>query len=299
MCIIIGKYFKGYGWVGLKNRDRNYVPELTFKKIRHGDLEIMLFRDDITGYSEGFNSDGVSILSASLMVQDDEKEVEKRHDGDSPDGKKIRQALRHTSVLDAVRDLVRNKLPGNTIVFDQDQMALLEGCWRPGGYKEKDYLYQARSIPKSDTVIRTNHGIWLPWAGYQRGRGESESLSRISSETRRLIAQAVAEKSRTPEDILDGLTQDRTGNGQLNALRTTTSRKKMRTTSQIMIIPSERTMYVRPVQSHIHFDFWRLNRPDQQTWVEILSNRVLYANLKDIDPENDPPFAHNLNHDIK
>ena len=73
----------------------------------------------------------------------------------------------------------------------------------------------------------------------------------------------------------------------------------MRTTSQIMIIPKEQTMYVRPVQSHMKFNFWDLNHPKQQTWVEILSNRVLYTNPKDTDLENDPPFDHNLSHDIK
>ena len=70
----------------------------------------------------------------------------------------------------------------------------------------------------------------------------------------------------------------------------------MRTTSQILIIPKEKTMYVRPVQSHMSFNFWELNHPKQQTWVEILSNRVLYMNLKDVDIENDPPFDHTLNH---
>lgn len=73
----------------------------------------------------------------------------------------------------------------------------------------------------------------------------------------------------------------------------------MRTTSQILIIPKEKTMYVRPVQSHMKFNFWELNHPKQQTWIEILSNRVLYANLKDSDPENDPPFDHTLSHEVK
>lgn len=72
----------------------------------------------------------------------------------------------------------------------------------------------------------------------------------------------------------------------------------MRTTSQILIIPKEKTMYVRPVQSHMHFNFWELNHPQQKTWVEILSNRVLYLNLKDSDPSNDPPFDHSLTHAV-
>jgi hypothetical protein len=297
MCIIIGKYFSGQGWVGLKNRDRNYVPDISFQKTHHKGLEIMGFHDDVTGYSEGFNSAGVSILSASLMVQDDEKEIEKDSDGHSPDGVKIRRALKNHSTVDACQSLIQQKLPGNTLIFDQRRMYLLEGCWSPGGYQRRDYVYKIRQIPRDQEVVRTNHGQWLSWAGYQRGGSESETLSRISSESRLLIARSVAHQGRDPEDILDGLTRDYTGDGQLNALRTTTRRKKMRTTSQIMIVPRERTMYVRPVQSHLHFDFWHLNRPQQLTWIEILSNRVLYSNLRDLDPGNDPPFANSLNHD--
>ena len=32
MCVVIAKYFSGTGWVGVKNRDRNYVPDLSFRK---------------------------------------------------------------------------------------------------------------------------------------------------------------------------------------------------------------------------------------------------------------------------
>lgn len=76
MCIIIGKYFKDYGWVAIKNRDRNYVPEISFKKTTKDNIEILYFWDNITQYCEGINSAGVGILSASLMVLDDEKEIE-------------------------------------------------------------------------------------------------------------------------------------------------------------------------------------------------------------------------------
>lgn len=33
MCIIVAKYFDKVGWVGVKNRDRNYVPEISFKRV--------------------------------------------------------------------------------------------------------------------------------------------------------------------------------------------------------------------------------------------------------------------------
>ena len=298
MCIIIGKYFEGTGWVAIKNRDRNYIPEISFKKKVTNGVEILYFWDDITQYCEGMNSAGIGVLSASLMVTDDEKEIAVRSSTPSKDGAKIKKALTFLDIKAVVASLVKQKLTGNTLVFDQEHMYLIEGAWKPGEYAAKGFAYKVKEIPKTDTVVRTNHGILLPWAGYQRSDNKSELLSRISSESRKLIAETVAESAEDPEDILDGLTRNFTHDGQLNALRTTTKKKMMRTTSQIMIIPKEHTMYVRPVQSNMAFNFWELNNPKQKTWIEILSNRVLYVNLKDADPGNDPPFDHSLSHTI-
>jgi hypothetical protein len=291
MCIVIGKYFPEIGWVGLKNRDRNYVPEISFKKIYKHGVEICYFWDDITRYCEGFNSAGVGILSASLMVIDDEKEITNRAKTPSKDGKKIKKALEYPDVKAAAMSVIKQELTGNTLIFDSEHMYLLEAA-HPA---KNGYNYQVREIPRDETVTRTNHGIWLPHTGYQRGNSEAEDMSRISSESRWLIANEVAQEAENPEDILDNLTRNYTNNGQLNALRTTTDKKKMRTTSQIMIIPSEQTMYIRPVQSHMNFNFWDLNNTKQQTWVEILSNRVLYHNLKGVDFGKELPFD-SLNH---
>lgn len=294
MCIVIGKYFPEIGWVAVKNRDRNYIPEISFKKVQENGVETMFFWDDVTQYCEGFNSAGVGVLGASLMVLDDEKEIEKRTKTPSKDGQRIRQALMNASVRSVAASLIKSGLTGNTLVFDRETMILIESAKKDG-----EFHFRARVIPHDKFVVRTNHGVWLPWAGYQRGEDDNQTMSRISSESRRTIAEIVTAQAGDPEDILDGLTQNYTGNPQLNALRTTTEKKKMRTTSQILIVPKERTMYVRPVQSHMKFNFWELNKEDQQTWVEILSNRALYMNLKKDDLGQDPPFDHSLNHDTE
>ena len=299
MCIIIGKYFEKHGWVAVKNRDRNYIPDISFKKKITKGVEILYFWDDITQYCEGMNSAGVGVLSASLMVLDDEKEIEVRTKTPSKDGSKIKKALEQPNVKLVAASLIQQKLTGNTLIFDAETMILLEGAWIKGGYENEEFEYKVKVIPKDETVVRTNHGVLLSRAGYQRTTDdEAQTLSRISSESRKLIAEIVVMQSEDPEDIIDGLTKNFTDNGQMNALRTSTEKKKMRTTSQIMIIPKEKTMYVRPVQSNMQFNFWELNRPTQQTWIEILSNRVLYANLKNLDPGDDPPFDYKLKHNI-
>ena len=184
MCIVIGKYFEDVGWVGFKNRDRNYLPEISFKKVKKGNLEILYFWDDITQYCEGMNSAGVGVLSASLMVSDDEKEITNRSKTPSKDGIKIKKALTYGNVKAVAMSLIDQKLTGNTLIFNKDHMFLLEGTWRPGEYKAKGYEYVIKEIKKEETICRTNHGIWIEWAGYQYNpENVNETTSRISSES--------------------------------------------------------------------------------------------------------------------
>jgi hypothetical protein len=293
MCVVAAKYFLDKGWVGVKNRDRNYVPEISFKRINSNGTEIMLFWDDITQYCEGFNSGGVCILSASLMVLDDEKEITIRSSKPSKDGIKIKKALSYPNVKAAAMSLIKQKLTGNTLIFDRDTCYLLEGAWKPGGYADKDYEHKIVEVPKDRFVVRTNHGVFLDWAGYQRDpEDEAQTASRVSSESRRAIADKIVDKAKEPQDIIDGMAGTYVDNPQLNVLRTSHKKKMMRTTSQIMIIPEEKTFFIRPVQSHMTFNFWELNHPKHDLWVEILSNRVLWQHQKE---QGEPPFP-KMNH---
>ena len=158
MCVIVAKYFDNVGWVGVKNRDRNYVPDLSFRKNKNKNTEVLYFWDDITQYCEGMNDAGVCVLSASLMVLDDEKEITVRSKTPSKDGVKIQKALKYTDVKAAAMSLIKQKLPGCTIIFDRETCYLLEGAWVPGGYEDEEYKYKIEEIPHNETVARTNHG---------------------------------------------------------------------------------------------------------------------------------------------
>jgi hypothetical protein len=284
MCIIVAKYFPGTGWAGAKNRDRNYTPTLDFIEDTDHDIGRMMMHDQVTGYREGINSAGLSILNTSLDVYDDETEVEAGEVDSSPDGEIIAQALLYRDPLDAVKLLVRRHLGGCTIVFNQDDLYLIEATDDDG---TAPYRYKAKKIGKNDTVARSNHGLWLTDAGYQRNPDdESETLGRISSESRLAQAQALVGAATKPQDLVDGMCQVYINHPQLNIMRYSTARKKMRTTSQQLCVPQERTLYCRPVSSHMDFDFWRLNKPHTNVWVEILGNRELWQNVR-----GDPPFA--------
>lgn len=292
MCIIVAKYFDGIGWAGAKNRDRNYTPVLSFIESNDDGIGRMMMHDEITGYKEGINSHGISILNTSLDVYDDESEVESGTAKSSPDGRIIAEALLQDDPLAAAKIIIKGKMGGCTIVFDRENMFLIEASDWDG---TKPYRFVARRIANNQTVVRTNHGVWLPTAGYQRRPDNtSETLSRISSETRLLLAEAVVESARDPEDLVDGMCQVYINDSQLNIMRTSTERKKMRTTSQQLCVPDERTLYCRPVSSHVEFDFWNLNRPNTDVWVEILSNRALWQNT-----QGDPPFGQMKMKDVK
>ena len=287
-CTIVARYFPGVGWSGCKNRDRNYTPDLSFPRKNHGEVERLLMHDDVTKFTEGLNNNGVCILTASLMVEDDEKEITVRKKTPSKDGSKIANALKLPSVKEAVQYLVKSKLPGNTLIFDKETCYLLEGSWKPGGYEDREYIYEVKEIPHDQTVCRTNHGIWLPWAGYQqRPDDKKQSLSAISSRCRYMIGDWAVKNAKSPEELIDYLCRQFNSNPQLNSLRMDYKGKQMRTTAQIMMTPGEKTMYIRPVASNINFDFWKLNKPDSNTWLEILSNRALYQNIQ---RDGDPPF---------
>jgi hypothetical protein len=290
MCVIVAKYFDNVGWVGVKNRDRNYVPDLSFRKKKNKNTEVLYFWDDITQYCEGMNDNGVCVLSASLMVLDDEKEITVRTKTPSKDGVKIQKALRLTNIKAVAMSLIKQKLPGCTIIFDRETCYLLEGAWAPGGYEDKDYKYKIEEIPHDQTVARTNHGVWLKWAGYQYSSDDGETASAISSRSRLIIAEHIAKNAETPAQLIDWLTKKYVDNWQLNALRLTDEKKMMRTTAQLMLVPKENTMFVRPIQSNITFNFWKLNGSDSKLWVELLSNRVLRSG------EDDPSIPTNLGH---
>ena len=127
MCVVLAKYFEGTGWVAVKIRDRNYTPEISFSRIEDANgIERLLFEDDVTKYCEGINSNGVGILSASLMVQNDEKEITKSAKEKSPDGVRIKKALEKGNAFDAARAAADYELSGNSIIVDRDNCFLLE-----------------------------------------------------------------------------------------------------------------------------------------------------------------------------
>ena len=247
------------------------MPKLNFRRDTVKGVERLMYTDEMTGYREGLNSKGICILSASLKVTDDEKEIEKSSSKHSGDGDRISKALAQPTLARAVKSCLDSKLTGNTIIFDKDRLFLIEACTKPCKEGETgDYTFKLKEIKKNDTVARTNHGIDLKWAGYQPVGDAAEKLSRKSSEARLKIARAVVNKATSPKQIMDLLTKQFSKDPQMNTTRTSSGPKKMRTTAQIMMVPSKDTLYLRPVASRIDINTKDADGADKDTHLIVL-----------------------------
>ena len=109
MCVAVGKYFPALGWVVAKNRDRNYDLAVSFdERTTEDGLDVLVYADDVTGYREGLNSNGVAVVSTALLVLDDEKEAEKERERKlSKDGQKLNRALEFATAREAAQYLVK------------------------------------------------------------------------------------------------------------------------------------------------------------------------------------------------
>lgn len=256
MCIIMAKYIPTLGWVGVKNRDRGYRPVINIRRSNLDDIERMLLWDETTKYTEGLNEHGVAIISASMATINDEKQNTGTNEGTSkdyysPDGKKIRQALRKNTCKDALNHLIETKLTGHTLVFDRNKCFLLESGWRHG-----EFIYKIEELNKDQQCVRTNHGVLLPWAGYQRVPGDpSHSRKRVSSEIRKIKAEIALNNCESLKDMIRSILDMSDKNPQMNTCRIDKREGYMTTTGQIVLIPSQRLLFYRPIDSDLNIRY--------------------------------------------
>ena len=287
MCVVAVKYFKGSGWIGVKNRDRNYQPTVQIVQSNRTGVQRLYLDDLKTRYTEGVNEFGLSILSASLSIKSDEKEADKV-DGDdrdasymSPDGKDIRDALLTKSPMQAIRLLVERELAGCTFVFNEKDCYLLEGGFtiKKEDAKDKevprDYIYKILKI--TDYAVRTNHGVVLPQLGYKVDAADPYfARARKSSEVRRKIALNGVKNCTDPLEMMNAISETPNKDAFMNPIRLgDTNKRDMVTTGQLMLVPVERTMHYRPMYSEVQFKYSKLNGPDAKTFFEIISSKKL------------------------
>ena len=229
MCVIASLYLENQS-ILVKNRDRKYKPLVkAVHEIRNG-VEILYIHDIGTDWSEGLNEFGIGITNATLMVNQDEREgivVKKRKNTISNDGAKIRKALTINNIDNTLKYLMDyknsnpadNGLKGITIISDPTTKYVLEGT--------RKHNPLAIEIKKEIPIIRTNHGIYYPDAGYTSGIKKQSSISRLE------ISQRELNKVQKIDEVLNTLSNQYVDNNFLNPYRRQ-SKYEIFTTGQIL-----------------------------------------------------------------
>ena len=188
MCVIASLYLEDQS-ILVKNRDRKYKASIkVIHELRDG-VEVLYIQDLDTGWAEGLNEYGIGITNATLMVNQDEREgivIKKRKNTVSYDGDKIKKALSLTNIESVVNYLtdyknkkpMHNGLKGITFVANAETKYVIEGTTK--------HTPIVVEVPKEELIVRTNHGIYYPGAGYNTGIKKQSSVSRLEISEREL-----------------------------------------------------------------------------------------------------------------
>ena len=288
MCVVALANIPKYGWVGVKNRDRNYKADIELVKSNRSEIERLYIDDKLSRWTEGLNEFGVCILNAAFSVRYDEREGEQAHEnsqssrlsrGDpgyyNKDGLRIRKALLYDNPKKAIEYLKISNLAGATYVFNKNECWLLEGGFENKGNDRKYYGY-IKQITK-DYSVRTNHGVMETMFGYKSDINKPKmDLARKSSVLRRnaVINSLKRNFPTTPKELLKAASVSPNDQQFFNPIRLGDIRKKeMATTGQLLLIPITKTLCYRPIVCKMSFDFQKLN--NSKTNFEIVSNRKL------------------------
>ena len=244
-CIIAGGHLDG-SYVMVKNRDRNYSPELTIvRELAPCGLEMVYMADASTGYLEGMNSAGIAVINSSLLVIADEQEGPGpgpiKKDGPSDalvTGQKIKKALESADIEKAVKVVSTVHLPstgrmeatpgvkGHTFIGSPQGIYSLE--LTSGGAEGGNPI-----IKKLDSMqgfdVRTNHGIDLAYAGYDPRKRPNDY---VSSRIRKATAEVQLAGCRKFEELGPAISKQDFKDPNFNMMRRTDN---LSTTSQIAL----------------------------------------------------------------
>jgi hypothetical protein len=209
MCIIAHVIINGNIYLA-KNRDRYYITPIKLIRQIINNVEILYLLDVKSGWIEGINQYGISIINSVLPVTREEAILKtsssKRNSGIlnkaglSNDGDIILKALSQTRLEDAISILMEcscNKsrgLYGHTIITNGIYSIVIE-------YTEK--TYPILKYIKS-RCIRTNHTIYHDYTkgGYNP---HTNNISYQSSVIRRNLSKKLLRNIKKKEDILSKL----------------------------------------------------------------------------------------------
>lgn len=236
-CIIAAGTWGGSRCL-LKNRDRNYEPEIRiYHEVREG-LEVLYAKDESTGWVEGINEKGIAAVNSSLQVIRDEAErdIVNTVGKKNKDGARILKVLEQGNLDDAIEQACNYKkgIKGHTFLTSPDKTVSIEHI------PKHDCI--VKTLNSTKIHVRTNHGFSHEDAGYPE-----DSKDYASSVARRDQAKKILRGLETPEEVASAVFGKRRKDREspLNMVRDTDN---MRTTSQLVmnVTKKELLFYIIP-----------------------------------------------------
>ena len=204
MCIISYLSFNDNIYLA-KNRDRYYITPIKLVRDYMNGTEILYIHDIKSGWIEGINEYGISLINSVLPVTREEIVLKSKEskvfgkESSSSDGAIILKALSQCRIQDALTILLKCNchgkgagLFGHTILSDGEYTISIE--------------YTSKSIPIIKSInnlyVRTNHTIDLSYkkGGYHPNKNRGSyisSIKRLNYIKNKLV------KITHPDDILD------------------------------------------------------------------------------------------------
>lgn len=223
----------------LKNRDRNYTPDIRIIRKLIDGVEVAYMTDDVTGWCEGLNEHHIGVVNSALSVGRDEAEKKLVSMGKkSKDGERILKALGYDDLDDALKSAksFKSGIKGHTFISDTKRLFSLE--------QTSKHECKVSSLDMDELHVYTNHGIQYEDAGYTEGK------KYVSSVMRRDQALKALREIEEPEDAPMALMEKslKKPKDPNNMVRDT---KAMSTTSQMVLdlTDLELILYIIPGKS--------------------------------------------------
>jgi hypothetical protein len=237
-CIIVAGETEGKNILA-KSRDRNYHSRVEIiRDLMDDGTELVYFQDLDTGYAEGMNSHGLGVVNSALSIADDENAKDKtKGKVASDDGPRMIQALKHSSIDDAVKSLVGYKggIKGHTFVATPDAVYSVE--------MSSEHTPVINKLdPTTGFDVRTNHGVDHPGAGYTPDRRPDDYMS---SKIRKAQAEVELADIDDFDSVAPALAQQKFDHDSNdNMLRRVPTKLGMSTTSQVaMHLPNREFVF--------------------------------------------------------
>ena len=253
-CIVFAKMFGDQMVLG-KNRDRNYSPKLeVIRELTTNGVEILYARDTETDWCEGINEFGISLVNSALFVKRDEKEFDKskKKKAMSKDGARIREVLSKKTLAEAVKTAVnfQDGIKGHTLIGDGKKIVSIENT------SKIKPIIKTKNL-KKEPLVRTNHGLEDPKAGYQRGQ------DKLSSELRLTNCLSLLHKHKDYTKVFPAVYNHRQDKGpKFDLVR---AQNKLWTSSQIILNLNKREMILYLIPGAVEYNGVKNKLPDGKT----------------------------------